>query len=748
MFRRARWFILLAIVAIIASVTSVFLIQRRAIRRQRPKLSAPLADNTLATAERWKYELTSGDKAKIVIYARRFEQIKEPATFLFEGLEMEIHNKSGKGHDVVKSERAHLDQGTGQMYSEGDVEITMNVPEDAEPSGRLLKIRTSGATLDVKTSHVSTDRAASFEFEHGSGECVGALYDPSTKQLVMKSEVKLDWQGKDDKKPPMHVEAGTLTYLELGSEIQLSPYSRLRRGDFALDAATSVVFLKAGRLDRVEAQKATGMDKPPGRQLEYAADYLNMFFTPKAEIQRIEASDNARLTSTSVAGRVDTTAGRFDLEFDASPDGSTLKRVYATQKARVESRAATRPGAPPPGPRILTSEVIELNMRPGGKEIDRVLTHTPGQVEFLPATKADKKRTMNGERIYIDYGANNAIRSFRSVQVTTRTESVGKNAKTVVSVTKSRDLKADFDPQTGQMTRLEQWNDFQYEEGTRRATADRATLESARELITLQTKARMWDETGSTAADEIILEQQTGDMVATGNVTSTRMPDAKQSSDGLLKGGEPVQAKAQRMASTERSTKIRYEGDALLWQAGSRLQAKTIFIDKTAQTLDATGNVISELPDRRPKKGGNVFTIVKAPALAYSDKSKQAVYTGGVTLDRPGLNVKSSQLVAWFEKEPKAGGGDETKLDHMIADGDVRIVDRSPVRTITGNSEHAEYYLDDEHMVLTRGNPVVEDSRRGVSRGAVITWYARQDSMTVDNSGAGPAVSRINNKKK
>ena len=89
-----------------------------------------------------------------------------------------------------------------------------------------------------------------------------------------------------------------------------------------------------------------------------------------------------------------------------------------------------------------------------------MLTHTPGQVEFLPATKADKKRTMNGERIYIDYGSNNAIRSFRSVQVTTRTESVGKNAKTVVSVTKSRDLKADFDPQTGQMTRLEQWNDF------------------------------------------------------------------------------------------------------------------------------------------------------------------------------------------------------------------------------------------------------------------------------------------------
>jgi lipopolysaccharide export system protein LptA len=139
---------------------------------------------------------------------------------------------------------------------------------------------------------------------------------------------------------------------------------------------------------------------------------------------------------------------------------------------------------------------------------------------------------------------------------------------------------------------------------------------------------------------------------------------------------------------------------------------------------------------------------VKAPSLAYSDKSKQAVYTGGVTLDRPGMNVKSSQMIAWFEKESKAGGGEETKLDRMFADGDVHIIDRSPERTVTGSSEHAEYYLDDEHMVLTKGNPVVEDSRRGISRGAVITWFAKQDSMTVDNSGAGPAVSRIKSNRK
>jgi len=168
-------------------------------------------------------------------------------------------------------------------------------------------------------------------------------------------------------------------------------------------------------------------------------------------------------------------------------------------------------------------------MRPGGKELDKVVTHAPGQVEFLPSKKGDKRRQLNGGRINIDYAAGNAIEKFRAVDVTTRTESDPKDAKKdpkpVITVTKSKDLEAFFDPQTGQMTRMEQWNDFEYEEGTRRAKADRAILDSTRELITLENKARMWDETGSTSADRIVLEQQSGDMVALGNVASTRLPD-------------------------------------------------------------------------------------------------------------------------------------------------------------------------------------------------------------------------------
>jgi lipopolysaccharide export system protein LptA len=82
----------------------------------------------------------------------------------------------------------------------------------------------------------------------------------------------------------------------------------------------------------------------------------------------------------------------------------------------------------------------------------------------------------------------------------------------------------------------------------------------------------------------------------------------------------------------------------------------------------------------------------------------------------------------------------------MFADDTVQVVERSPQRVRKGKSDHAEYYLSDERMILSRGTPEVNDSVRGVTRGDIITWFAREDRLIVDNTGSGPAVSRIRQK--
>ena len=757
MLRRARWLILLAILAIAGTVATVYLAQKEALRRSRPRVSPPLSANTAASANMWEYEMKAGDKAKLLIRARQFEQVKNPPVFVLRGLEMEIHKVQGPGYDLVKSAHATLDQEAGTMYADGEVEITMGLSRDpAKPAGRIMKIRTSGVTLDVRSSKASTPRHAVFEFDQGGGEATGAMYDPSTHELEMQSGVKLDWRGTDAHKPPMHIEASRLLYRELNSDVQLFAPSRLTRGTFSLNAGDSVVFLNGdGLLDRVEARQASGADQQKQRQVQYSADFLNLFLTPKGEVKKIEAIDQARLKSTGASGATQVDANRLDLEFEPGEEESVLKRALATGKGRVESQPAARQSGQPQGSRILTSETIELTMRAGGEEMERVETHAPGQVEFLPGKKGDPRRVMTGERLHFIYGPKNVLQSCNAVDVKTRTENVDSKGKPVVTLTRSKGLRSEFDPKTGQLTLLEQWDQFEYEQGAQRATAEHATLEQPADVIRLRGKSRIWDDTGSTAADEILLDQKSGSTTATGNVSSLRQPDKQQAGGGMLSGSEPLNARAAKMVATDRNRRIRYEGDALLWQSNSRLRAANVLIDREQKTLEATGNVVTELPDQQAggaakagRKETNRYTIVKAPSLVYSDKTRLALYKGGVVLDRPGLNVKSRELRGWFVKEPKQGGGEETRLDRIFCDGAVDIRETAPDRTRTGSGEHAEYYLADERMVLNGGNPVVVDSKRGTSRGAEITWFSRQDTLVVDNTGAGPAVSRVNQEKR
>ena len=66
------------------------------------------------------------------------------------GVELHIFHKDAKEFDLVKSAKAEFDMNSGMLYSDGDVEITMDVPADEEPSGRLMTIKSSGVHLEAR----------------------------------------------------------------------------------------------------------------------------------------------------------------------------------------------------------------------------------------------------------------------------------------------------------------------------------------------------------------------------------------------------------------------------------------------------------------------------------------------------------------------------------------------------------------------------------------------------------------------
>jgi lipopolysaccharide export system protein LptA len=301
------------------------------------------------------------------------------------------------------------------------------------------------------------------------------------------------------------------------------------------------------------------------------------------------------------------------------------------------------------------------------------------------------------------------------------------------------------------MTQLEQWDDFKYQEGDRQAKADRAVLEQLKDQITLTGSARVWDPTGSTAANTIVMAQTSGDVQADGNVTSTRLPDKKkgpqqapQQNGTMLASDEPLQAKAARMTTKDDNTQIRYEGNALMWQGANRIQADRIDIDKTNGVLQAHGNVTTQLLDKaetQKQKKGSVFTIVKSPDMVFRDKEHLAHYTGGVVLTRGSMVMNSKELRAFLKEDEKGGGG--SSLDHAFADGSVKIVDTTAARTRTGTSEHAEYYVADAKVILNGGEPTLVDSVKGTTRGRQLTYFSESDKLIVEGGDDQPVKSRI-----
>ncbi|MEQ1886304.1 MAG: LptA/OstA family protein [Bryobacteraceae bacterium] len=740
--RFSRWLILAAIFAIVVSVSATYIKRKASIAHDVPAAPPPLETGLNGRANDWIYTQSDGDRPRVTVRAKSFKQIREPSVMELSGVELQLFHTDGK-FDLVKSDKAEFDIAGKSLYSDGDVEIEMARPAEADSAGnaaRVVKIHSSGVRFASDTGKAVTDREATFEFDRGGGSALGAEYDPNSHELHLKSSVSLEWRGKSAQAKPMHVQAGEAFYYEDSSRVSLLQWSKFIRGSLRVDGGPSEVQLKNGAVQDIAAQNASGVQEDAGRKIEFAADKLHMVFGDAMAVQTIRGENHGKLISTANGTRTTVNADKLDLDFAAAARESVLTKATASGKSVVEARPLPVPGELLPDTRILRSDIVTLQMRAGGQEIEKVETQTPGTVEFQPNRPGQSKRSVQAERMWITYGPQNRIQTFLAANVSTRTERPGQTAP---QLTQSKALLAAFDPRTSELTQLDQTTDFRYEEGPRRATGNHAVLEQGKDLITLEGSARVWDPTGSTAADTVVLNQKTGDFTADGHVATTRQPDRKPT--GMLSGGDVMQGRAQRMTATDNNQKIRYEGSAVVWQGPNRVEGDRIDIDRGKQTFEAHGKVTSQLADKskeaKAKSVASVFTVVRAPDLVYTGTEKIAHYRGGVSMTRPGLTVTGREIKAFM----KDVDGD-TVLEKALADGAVKIVSNAEKRTRVGTSEHAEYYAGEEKVILEGGDPLFVDSVKGQTRGKQLTWFSNSDRLLVNGAESRPADTLLRKK--
>jgi lipopolysaccharide export system protein LptA len=759
--RSLRWLLLVAMVLIAAAVFGIYRAQRIYQRSQRRATPPSIPLDAKTTARDWEWGQSGEQTVKLTAANMKTSADSERAEL--NDIELRIYTKDGQHYDRVKSAYATLTTADHKLYAPGDVQITLDVPVQGDPPHPLTSITTSGINFDSESGQAVTDRHVSFTFEEGDGTASGAAYDPNTHNLNLTSSVVVNLRGKsadgDAENMPMKVEAGQLSWNEVTGILLLQPWSRLTRDQTVVEAGQSTVQLMGHDLKTIDAVKGHGTDKRPGRQIEYSADMIHVDYNENHAVDRIIGTGNARLLAHDATADTTITGNRVDLGFVEHDGENVLSTALATGNGYLESKPLPDPKGETGDTKILKADVLDLQMRPGGKELDHVHTLAPGTLEFLPSQIARHRRLLKGDRMDINYGVKNEVQSFHATAASTETwpsedDRRKKKANLANSYTSSRIIDASFDEKAN-LKDMKQTGDFRYAEGERKAQSDVSTLQNDTNVMDLDKNARISDASGTTTGDNIRLDQMTGDFDAKGHVFTTRLPEENKSESSMLDKDEPTLGTADRVTSANRNHLVHYAGNAVVWQTSNRIQAERIDIDRDKKSIVAEGKVVTQFEDKpkadadapktaTPAKPEVRFTIVKSQHMLYTDPDRLATYTGGVDFWRPAMTVKSAALKAFLNPQDSDA---DSRVNHAFGDGKVEVVQYAPDRHRIGNSEHAEYYTDEGKVILSGGEPKLNDSKTGNdTRGDKLTWFTDNDRLIVEGSPQKKSQSHVRKK--
>ncbi len=248
MMRIFRWLLLVAMALVTVGVVRIYRAQRTAQRSHQRALPPPVALDTKTAASDWEWGQSGNGQPQVKLFARDFKQSADSAQAQLRDLELRIYQKDGLHYDRVKSAAAQFTTSDNKLYSPGEAEITLDVPVQGAAPHQLTSITTSGINFDSKSGLAVTDQHVSFTFENGDGVCTGAAYDPQSHTLNLNGGVTLNLRGNGPNSKPMKVEAAQLAWNETSAVLLLYPWSRLTRDQTVVDAGTSTVQMKDGRI--------------------------------------------------------------------------------------------------------------------------------------------------------------------------------------------------------------------------------------------------------------------------------------------------------------------------------------------------------------------------------------------------------------------------------------------------------------------------------------------------------------------
>jgi len=750
-------------------VVGVYL--QRSVRQSRAFRSAPALVSAGIQQQSADFSYSDVEQGRTVftIRASHATQFKDQNRSLLEDVWITIYGKAGDRDDNIHTRECSYQPLSGAIRCTGEVQINIQGknPASGNPADEALEIMTSDISFDRDTGEASTIQPVEFRFRGGGGHGVGILY--RTHDSIMRIEHMVAF-GLDPQPG-----AGGVPVNAVGNSLEIRRGDRVavlegpatvRQGDREVTADRISVVLD----ENYRAQHAIADGHPVihavNGKLSVSANRFDAFLSPQGWVERIIA-DGKIIGMRQAAGESERFSSAH-AEVVMLPQGNLAKEMTATGGVTAESQRGSVSS-------VLKTDSMRLTFasadspnslskqQPVRQRLETAETLAPATVESRNAVETTSLRA---QRLVAKLGPEGKLdQLFGHSGVEIRRQATREAAQTGSSAELTVKFGANGDWDT-----IDESGNVVFQQGEQQASAGRAHLVRATEIAVLEGNPIISDSISRTTTTNVAINQQSGEIHATGAVISTYIPGTQGNNVGLGTGLAHVTADSLTGSTT--SGHFVYSGHARLWQGESVLEAEQIEFWRDDKKLQAKGHVQAVFPQEsslfghpvgpaatRPASSparaaaGPTLWKVHAPLLTYWSDQAKARMEGGVTassdqgslasqtlevfLNAPGVPSNAISPVSSASKTaltPETDG----QLNRVVAQGGV-VVREGDRR---GVAEQAEYTAADEKFVLSGGKPTLTDASSDTTTGRSLTFFVANDTILVDSQEGSRTLTK------
>ena len=525
--RYARWS--LAAAGLLAAVVAGVYLRNVWVARQAAKKAPPAVPPSIEQlSNEFSYSKVEGQRTIYTVKASRTTEFKEGSRNLLEDVAIVVYGKKGERNDTLLTKACDFISNTGKISCAGEVQISLQAAGGAQASANAIHVATSAVTFDRDSGEARTDKPVTFHWPAGNGRAAGVSYDSNSGTLRLHRDVELNLSPSSPATPEKTEATDEKMVHVAGDSMTFQRAARIVVVDGDVHAQQTTLELSTDKLQldldaAFQAKRFTASGHPQLHDLSLqgpialSADEIASGLRADGSVESIVATGNVHGTRNTPVGEDGIDAGR--VQVDLATRDNLPRLLTASNGVTLTSTDASFNG----GTRHVQSDALEVHIsndsHSGQNFLESVNTLAPARADWQDVTLVNGKPVsqstrMSGQRMNLKFGGQNLLQQLASTGGVEVTRKLGDAPE---EITASRELLAKFD-KAGEWSTIDQTGDVHFHDAQRAGQGDRAHVDRATNVVTLDGSVIFADASTRTTAQSASFAQGAGTLRADGHV--------------------------------------------------------------------------------------------------------------------------------------------------------------------------------------------------------------------------------------